>query len=275
MNTNENTIPHFVINLPSSTERRQCIKERFRAIGIAPAFFDAIDGRSFDVANHPNYAPLRRRLFFGKDLTGGEIGCLLSHRAVFQKMIDQNNEHAAVFEDDAVLAPDFPNVVHALMNIKESWDIIRFLDDKKVYRKNREVSPLTNKHDLIRFKGTPGCAYAYLINQKAARVLIEHTEKNFLPIDILMGHAWRMGLETFAVSPSPAWNDESFDSTIGATRFDKDVKLSGWQRGLFPLTRVVWNIYNLFVKRVGFLIKRNYDRDLREKLKRHSPNAKC
>ena len=40
-------------------------------------------------------------------LTPGMIGCYLSHRTCWQRCVDGGHDAVIVFEDDAVIAPDF------------------------------------------------------------------------------------------------------------------------------------------------------------------------
>ncbi|HTK84101.1 MAG TPA: glycosyltransferase family 25 protein, partial [Patescibacteria group bacterium] len=69
--------PIFVISLPSSVQRRAAMAARLNSIGASWRFFDGFDGSSLSPENYPDYDRTRRRLFFGKDLTPGEMGCLL------------------------------------------------------------------------------------------------------------------------------------------------------------------------------------------------------
>ncbi len=76
----------FVISLPEATGRQEHMRQQLSAQGISDfEFFTAVDGRAFDVPTHPVYNAAKRRLFFGRDLKGGELGVLLSHKAIYEK----------------------------------------------------------------------------------------------------------------------------------------------------------------------------------------------
>src|ERR1700722_12989266 len=99
--------PVFVINLETSADRRTAMAARLDPLQINYSFFKATDGRALKIEAVPAYAQTRRRLFFGHDLTPGEIGCLLSHRAVYQHIVDNDIERAIILEDDVFIDPAF------------------------------------------------------------------------------------------------------------------------------------------------------------------------
>ena len=230
--------PVFVINLEQSTDRRAAMGARLDQLHINYSFFKAVNGHALNIDTLPAYAKTCRRLFFGRDLTKGEIGCLLSHKAVYQHIVDNNIERAIILEDDVFIEPSFPQIIREIIQSPVKWDVIRFLAYDKVQKIGRNVFELPSKpHVLARIPTTSGGAYCYMINQKAARVLLHHMQKNVLPVDILHGYVWRTGLETFILRPSPVTADLNNESTIGAVRFDKTIQLSGWQKAVYPLTR--------------------------------------
>lgn len=247
------TFPVLVINLKRSADRRQAIREKLAVLGIAPVFIEGVDGSGFDVPTHPAYAPTRRLLFIGHHMTPGELGCLLSHRKVCDYIVENKIPAALVLEDDAILSPDLPEVLAALVARAGEWDLVRFLEEEKTFRKSRVVSALTPRHTLNRIKGTPGGAYGYVLNTRAAARLSEMMAgKNFLPGDVLQGHIWRTGLKTLSVWPSPVSPDRETPSCIGDVRFDKSRTLRSWQKPLFPLTRLAWKMHELICKNLFF-----------------------
>jgi glycosyl transferase family 25 len=254
--------PIYVVSLPRCTERRRIISARLVDLRLDFSIFDATDGEKIDPAKHALYARRRRRLFFGKDLTRGEFGCLLSHRAVYRHMVDSGIERALVLEDDAVPQESLPGVIAALMQTPVPWDIVRFLHSAKSYRKCRAVAPLCGRHALTRLRTTPGGAYGYMLNRRAAHRLLERTQTNWLPVDIVHGQVWRTGLEVFSVRPSPVLPDHDVPSTIGGERFVKGVRLTGWEKGVYPLTRAALKIYESAGKAMMNVTNRRHERGI-------------
>ncbi len=242
--------PVFVINMEKDAHRRRAMKDRLDAIGLPFAFFDAVDGRALSLDACPVYDGARRRRYFGRDMTRGELGCLMSHRAVYRKMLDEGLEAALVLEDDVLFEDDFPAVLRALMTTPVPWDLIRFLGSAKIYRRGcRIVAPLLGGYALARLPSTHGGAHAYLIRRAAARRLYLHTERSWVPIDTLQGYCWRTGIESLVVHPAPLRTDDAAGSTIGDVRFDKTVRTAGLARALYPLSRFWFKLWENSGKR--------------------------
>lgn len=252
----KSTTPAFIISLASSADRREKIGARLNQLGMEFEFVDGIDLRGTDISGHPDYDGARRRLYFGCDLQPGELGCLLSHRKVYQIMVTRKLPHALVLEDDAGLEDDLPDAIHSLVRSPVDWDLIRFLDKKKVYRKKcRRIGMIDATHELSRLPTNSGGAYGYLINQRAAARLLELMGKNWLQNDVLHSRAWLTSLTTYIVRPSPVTHpvDDDDDSIIGATRYEKGIQLSGWERAVHPFARFGMKLQDQWSKRFHYL----------------------
>lgn len=252
--------PAIVISLPQSAARRAIMARALDGLGMPYAFFDGINGYALDPDTLPDYAGLRRRLFFGRDLTPGEIGCTLSHRAVLRKIVDENIPVALVLEDDARLADDLPDVLRALMK-RGGWDMVRFLGRPKTLKAMRDVGPLTGKYALTRAYGTPGGAYAYLVTRKAAAALLPFMQKNWQPNDMILGQTWRTRLDVYAVRPAAIVADDDIDSTIGDERNRKSKdSLRGWEKIAHPFTRSAFKLWENAGKFFAWRSMRRKDR---------------
>jgi glycosyl transferase family 25 len=244
----------LVITLEDAHERRATISSRLESLGIPYTFVPGVDGRKIDVASHPRYTGWKRRTFFGRDLSGGELGCILAHRAVYEHIANTELAWSLVLEDDAILSDELTDVLDALLDVADEWDIIRFLGREKNYRASRRIKPLGNSGNMLaRTRGTPGGAYGYLVNLHAARRLLAMTERNWLPIDTLHGFSWVTGLETLSVVPSPVLPNDDIPSCIDEQdahkRWSKSVTLSGLRRIAYPLTRGLFKTWlNIMVR---------------------------
>lgn len=245
-------IPVFVISLKDETVRRDKMAQKMAALNLPFTFFDAVDGRGFDVAALRDYAGLKRRLWFGKDLTGGEMGCIYSHRALWQKIIDETIPAALILEDDVILKDDFPAVLQSLLAHPYPWKMVRFLGSPKVARlRQRRVADLEHGYHLTRLSTSPGGAHAYVIKCEAAKILCASMQRIAYPNDTLMGRPWVTGLPVLTVQPGLAIQDLSLDSAIGEARFEKN-KLRGWEGAAYPLTRAGFKLYETMMKRIYY-----------------------
>ena len=232
----------IVISMDDAEARRKVISARLQALGIPFKFVPGVDGRKIDVPSHPGYDSFKRRIFFGRDLSNGELGCVLAHRNACSHFLESGFAAALVLEDDALLSDNLPGVLADLLAVRDRWDLVRFLGREKNYRASRLIAPLPHGGaHLARPLGTPGGAYGYLLNSRAARRLLELTDPIWLPIDTLHGMTWHTDLTTLSVVPSPILPDDDTPSCIDGQdahrRWDKSVTLNGGWKLAYPLTR--------------------------------------
>ena len=161
---------NFVISLTTATQRREHITQEFSKQNIPFEFFDAITPDTMVQACER----LNIDLINNQRLSGGEKGCFLSHVILWQKMLDENLDYIAIFEDDIYLGENaqvFFNDENWLKN--NQIDFIKtetFLQKRKLGSEsillvdNRSAKPLKEYH-----LGTAG----YIISQKTALSLLK------------------------------------------------------------------------------------------------------
>ena len=117
----------FVINLARRPDRMWAFEQRFPYSGGANiTILDAADGYDPQLLEKKN--PLaaelagRYRALRSDDhrpglprLRLGEFGCLVSHVAVYKRMVDEGIKNAVVFEDDALFCPGFASKWSAMV----------------------------------------------------------------------------------------------------------------------------------------------------------------
>lgn len=119
------TIPAFCITLERRQDRWRRFQDQSGINQLELKRFLGVDGKTIDVRKDDRVALCTKRNILAKirrsheelDSVGG-VGCALSHIAVWQWMVDNNQEVCLVFEDDAVVPPDF--VERANQCIQES-----------------------------------------------------------------------------------------------------------------------------------------------------------
>lgn len=282
-------LPVLVISLQQETTRREAIAAHLQERGFAFSFFDAVDGRAMDVLAHPSYDSKRRRRAHGRDLKPGELGCLLSHRAAYQHILDQNYEHALLLEDDARLAPDTKAVLDLFLAKKFDYDIVRLLGSPKVAKgTHRKIIKLMNAsqpphpaqalsslpsppkmgervrergHDfhLVRLLTAPGGAHATLISRAGAEKLLKATETFAFPIDTILGRTWETGVKAYSIQPGLAVQDLSFESAIGEARHDKTIHLPPLEKLSFKITRPLFKLEEAVGKRFVYFANARKD----------------
>lgn len=237
----------FVINLERSVDRRRAIFARLAELGLSATRFPAIDGTTLSEAEK-GYNGRKRRLFYGKDLTLGEIGCARSHLAVYAEMERQGIECALVLEDDALIDDTLPAALDAIAASRNDWDMVRFLPEEKNLSRARPVKDLEGGFMLCRVYGTPGGAHAYVLNRRAAARLAEVGKTLWRPIDTLHGQIWSHGLQIRCIAPCPVAQNLAYESTIGDKRFERKASLKGWEPLAYPFARVSFKCFDAITK---------------------------
>ena len=111
------TLPLFVVNLERQPERRRCMEAQLAALppGFRVEFVTAVDGKNLPPETLSREADHTiARATAGRDLNPGEIGCALSHRGIYRRMLEVGEPHAVVLEDDIAIGEWFPEVCLAL-----------------------------------------------------------------------------------------------------------------------------------------------------------------
>lgn len=125
--------------------------------------------------------------------TPGEIGCTMSHRCVWQDIVDHNYKGALIFEDDIILKPGFKeHVIKLLKHLPEDADIL-FVG---IHKPNKPYYPVSySVDDLIELESndllcklavsdTFGGTHAYYITEQGAKKLLNICSEHHIPVDV-------------------------------------------------------------------------------------------
>ena len=217
----------FVVNMARDVERRRYMEERLGALGIEAEFIEAVDGRALDgQAKAAVYSRRKALRIYGVEMLDSEIGCFLSHRSIYERMVREGIELALVLEDDVRIAPHFPDVVRALAAGPWSgWQVVR-LDCKR----GRVVAPPSRRFEGVRVGALPAESGlyrlethvlgvgAYLIRRAAAARMLTYGSPIFMPIDQTMDRFWENGIVPYVVRPFPVTQGEDFGSHSESAR---------------------------------------------------------
>lgn len=115
MNVNEFFHHKVCINLDKRADRWERMRARFAEHNIAQVVrFPAVDGKNVEIPPVWDDLP-------------GAYGCLLSHIAVVEQARADAKESVLIFEDDAVLAPEFNAKFSACSDqLPADWDMLYF-----------------------------------------------------------------------------------------------------------------------------------------------------
>ena len=254
----------IVINLPLSWERREAIESEFQNVGLAYELWPATSGfdLSDDIKSSVDYET-RDRLGLRR-LDDASIGCLLSHLAILRRLVDSTDDMVAVFEDDARLHPDLPDVLDALEGKADKFDVVK-LQRRYTHLTYVPVYQLLPSHSLGRVRYSDIGAYGYVITRHAAAHLLERFPWPVHEIDWIIPRFWENGLRNVLyVNPPVVFHDDvlpsHIDSHSARTRAALRTKMRRDPR--IAARRFVAGMKRRYQKWRGFRAMRRRDRDI-------------
>ncbi|MCZ4058658.1 glycosyltransferase family 25 protein [Pantoea sp. LMR881] len=148
----------FIINLKNSTERRAKMEQQLRLLGLDYVFTEAVEGNKLSSDEKTNATSTLNYAFLD-----GEIGCALSHQAIYAKMIADNIEQALILEDDVTLPENLKNILDSITFPSASAAIILLSRVNKYYSK--PLHEVTAGYCLHKTQQAT-TAHSYIINKK-------------------------------------------------------------------------------------------------------------
>ena len=212
----------LVISLERSTDRRVRVQNELKDFDLDWEFLNAVDG--FTLKELPkSYKPAKVRRLQGYELTPGEIGCYLSHLKAWEECVHENKP-TLVFEDDFILTPKIEAVIHDLMECQNLWGVVRL---SGIHETGDQAIKENDLYKLVINNGDPCGTACYLIQPKAAQILIAHSSEIYEAVDHYMEHFKKHGVRVYAAKPYPVGLSHS-KSTI-VDRVDKQA-LKGFRK---------------------------------------------
>ncbi len=172
----------FVLNLEHNTERRKYIKKVLQDVPIEYEIIYGVYGKAIKNLNEV-YDPILAEKKAKQQLNLGEIGCALSHKAVYKKMIDENIQQALILEDDIRILPNFFEVYTAIskLDVRNKIILLGTIVTKPIKKIWKKKLTATNSMYLVLNNYAGG--YSYVIGLEAAKKIYYHNEKIFIEAD--------------------------------------------------------------------------------------------
>lgn len=221
------TMPVYVVNLDRNPIRLERFEKEAQRIGLHRADtvvlvppkagwsrFNAVDGQTMGLSTSTGTS--RRSTAYPSPMTAGEIGCYLSHMALWRACALAHASSVAIFEDDVVFAPDFENKFQEfLAALPTDCEAIQFGTSAKGMAE--ELQPVT-EGKLIRHRGGTHELAGCIFSQKALRWIVDHPDlpKMTWPVDGFM-HLLQKQFPVYGPSEPLVWQDYAFGSELAMT----------------------------------------------------------
>mgnify|MGYP000111736784 FL=1 len=236
----------FVVNLDKSTERLAEMSKRLERLDLPFTRVSAVYGASLtdDELNRHYNSALNKRVY-RRPLAAAEIGCYLSHRNIWQTIVDDNLSMALILEDDAELGAQLPAALSAIENLGRPWDVIK-LYEPQIKKPLARSIPLNQDFSLCQYKKIPSTSTGYVVSLAGASKLLGAREMFGRPVDDDVQFYWEYSGEVYGVKPYPIFiADSSLESTIGPDGQTRSRKsLAGTLRG--PLLRLGYEFLRIY-----------------------------
>ena len=122
-------IRYKIVNLKNATARRASMERQLKDAGLLDQtdFFAAVEGESL---KHQRADEIRQttklnRYFYRTGMSWNEVGCFLSHRTLWQELVnDEAHDFYVILEDDVTIHPDLERITEAALQAG-SYDFVR------------------------------------------------------------------------------------------------------------------------------------------------------
>ena len=206
-----------VVNLARAAARRQRMQQQFDALGLPVEFHEAIDGRQLGPEHYAWVDRETRRRQGLWPQADGSIANWHSQRQVMRQIVDHGPDMVAIFEDDAGLSPQLPEVLAALERKPFDFDVV-MLNRRSRNKAFIPCERLTPGHMAGRVRYSDYGNEGYVITREAARHFLAAIPRMMWEIDQILPRFWETGLNVFYVDPRVVFHDEKDDSQIEEDR---------------------------------------------------------
>lgn len=195
------TLPIYVVSLISALERRKSVAEQMRQQDLQFEFFDAVDGRNVDEASiNQVYDSATNSKRFKRPLSRPEVGCYLSHLALWKTIAQSDQSAAIILEDDLKILEPLSTVL-ASLNSLALEDVIIKLDAPVSAPGNGDGQMLQDPFRVYQPRAIAPMTLGYVIGRRAADRMLVIRERFFRPVDNDIKHFWEHQVPVHHIAP--------------------------------------------------------------------------
>jgi glycosyl transferase family 25 len=169
-----NAMKSYVINLDRSPDRLKRMTDRLNSIGLSFERVPAVDGR---LLSHAEISAVNKPVVGAAAMTPEEVGCFLSHRRCWERIVSGPEAYGCVFEDDMLISKQ------AVLFLSEDtgWipgdaDIVKIETVGGRVWLDRAVFPLPGTFKLALLRSFQWGSGGYILSKVAAERLLVFTK---------------------------------------------------------------------------------------------------
>jgi GR25 family glycosyltransferase involved in LPS biosynthesis len=196
-------IPILVLNCAKDVERRAYVEKQLSLYNLKYEVFTGTDG-----AETPNSVFEQENIVYNHV---GVNGCSLSHKRIWQYIVDKNYQEVLVLEDDIVFCDNFEQLY-------KKFKPMTYHDYGIIFLGYVCMDGPANQDHV--FTGHPLATHAYIITNKACRWYLENFGECCGPIDIHMRDLYHNKGATRDWVSYYWWHGEHIDLSKQETRLN-------------------------------------------------------
>ena len=236
----------YVINMAGAVARMEHMKSQLSAAGLAYVRQEGVVGAQL-TEPHEHFSKWSYRYLHGRGWAPRELGCYLSHIECLKKFVASEHDYALILEDDATVDQNLLSILTKATQFSEHWNMLRLSTvNRGKWFPVRNIGNHNLSVCLSREKGAGG----YLVDRKAAQIMVRKLLPMRLAWDIAFDLEWFLGFKTLGVYPMPIQQD-GFDTQIQQDLYN--IKIKGYAKyaTVFPfrtfleVTRLLYRSYRL------------------------------
>lgn len=203
MKLEHNKYKCFIIHLQRAVKRKKTVQSIISNIKFESKVINAIDGKKLSSNEISKYVSSKNLHYpnYPFKINKGEIGCFLSHRVAWQKIVTEKLDAGLIIEDDCKINfEEFNKSFEVAIQLIKKLGYIQF--------QTRDMS--NNKKEIFNKNGikifhpntVPLRTAAQLISYDTALSLLKHSEKIDRPVDGFLQLFWLTGQNISCIHPS-------------------------------------------------------------------------
>jgi len=202
----------YLINLDRSPDRLAWIIERLNELSITPQRVPAVDGKQLSPHEVERWERVRHPRF---GMGPGEFACFLSHRKVWELIVNGDEDWAFIAEDDIHISDHLPAFLLSEDWIPAGASMIKAETAKqRVWLSSKSVAQVYSRKLNI-LKSFHGGSAAYFVNKKTAVWLLRETNDFCTTVDqLLFNPDFKIArnLSIYQIDPALAVQDWAYKS---------------------------------------------------------------
>ncbi|HDZ4294756.1 TPA: glycosyltransferase family 25 protein [Campylobacter jejuni] len=208
----------LIINLKKAKQRKEYISKLCQKYQLDYEIIEAVEGKAISKQEYLNIVDYDKMLNFHKRELGlGELGCSLSHKKCYEKILQEKLKYAVILEDDAYFDENLLEFLQYFNEFPKDLELLLLGHQRQVYSDDgfRIESPYSRRfakkilnYKIRRLIARGNGTYGYFITKNGALKLLSHLEKIYLPIDALTCN--EKVLNTYALFPVLIYTHENF-----------------------------------------------------------------